>query len=71
MTQYTDYGAMRDKLVRAIKEAPTAQRELLAATDEAYEYLAAAEGLLDDASYLELKMLASQAESILTRYFGM
>jgi hypothetical protein len=71
MNQDTDFGEMRDKLIRAIQEAPTAQRELLAATDEAYSYLDASDGLLDDSHYLELKMLASQAESILTRYFGM
>ena len=71
MTGDTDYSVIREKLVCALKAAPTAQRELLAATDEVYEYLDGSGELLDDDSYLELKLLASQAESILTRYFGM
>lgn len=71
MTANPDFDALRDKLKHALKEAPHAQRELLAATDEAYDYMEEiGEGLTDE-QYLELKLLASQAESILTRYFGM
>ncbi|MDB5100710.1 MAG: hypothetical protein JWM80_5131 [Cyanobacteria bacterium RYN_339] len=66
-----DFGYVRETLARALKEAPTAQRELLAATDAAYDYLEGPGQDLTDDQYLDLKMMASQAESILTRYFGM
>lgn len=71
MTLERDFQYMRDALARAIKEAPTAQRELLAATDAAYDFLEGPGQDLPDDQFLELKLMASQAESILTRYFGM
>lgn len=71
MTGDAEFERIRDNLARALKEAPHAQRELLAATDATYDYIEEAGEALPDAQYLELKMLASQAESILTRYFGM
>jgi hypothetical protein len=66
-----DYAFHRDKLQQALKEAPTAQRELLAATDAVYDFLEGPGQDLPDDQFLELKLMASQAESILTRYFGM
>ena len=71
MTLDHEYARLRDQLQLALKEAPTAQRELLAATDAVYDFIEQAGEGLDNDRYLELKLMASQAESILTRYFGM
>ncbi|HEY9721764.1 MAG TPA: hypothetical protein V6D47_07100 [Oscillatoriaceae cyanobacterium] len=59
------------RLQEAIKNAPHEQQALLAATDALFEVLEEAGERVDDAHYLEARMLLSHAESLLTRYFGM
>lgn len=72
MTDPTPSGfeACYAALEAALKNAPEAQLELLAATDALYDAL---EGLPDlpEPAYLRARMLLSQAEAVLTRYFGM
>lgn len=59
------------RLKEALREAPREQLALLAATDALFDALEEAGEGLDDARYLDARMLLSQAEAVLTRYFGM
>ena len=71
MTDDNEYQAVYDKICGALRDAPYAQRELLGATDETYAYLEERGEALTDDQYLGLKLVLSQCEAVLTRYFGM
>ena len=71
MPTLPEYQVAYDGLKKALKEAPTEQLALLAATDQLYKVLDESGEAISNEEYLDARMLLSQAEGILTRYFGM
>jgi hypothetical protein len=68
---HPDWEPLHRQLLKALEEAPYEQLALLNTTDAAYAFLEAEGERLTEAQYLEARLLLSQAEALLTRYFGM
>lgn len=72
MAEAPDTALVYETLRKALEDAPyAAQLDLVRITDDTYAFLEAHNESLSDEEYLGLRLLLSQAEGLLTRYFGM
>ena len=66
-----DFHEAYRTLTEALKSAPDAQLDLLAAVDTLYAAMDEALDGLEDQAVLDAQIMLRHAESLLTRYFGM